>query len=62
MASCRMSYGCWLTAIDIKAMIRLRRAVSRPSTYNEQTLIDNNFEPNNGTIGEQLDLSSRFIF
>ena len=37
--------------------IRIRRAALRPSTYTEQDLINNDFTPAHGEVGDELDLN-----
>ena len=54
--------GYWNTNLeDSKAFIRLRRAVHRPASYDEETLIKNDFTPSTGSIGEKLELCETFF-
>jgi len=54
--------GTWLTHLDEKSTskIRIRRAVRRPATYTEHDLISNDFTPDDGTFGDQLQLNEAF--
>ena len=54
--------GTWLTTLDAKSTskIRIRRAVRRPATYTEHDLVHNDFTPDDGTFGDQLQLNEAF--
>ena len=54
--------GTWLETLAARSTskIRIRRAVRRPATYTEHDLVHNDFTPDDGTFGDQLQLNEAF--
>ncbi len=54
--------GTWSTTLppDGNTKISIRRAVTRPQTYTEHDLIQNNYDLSDGNLGEQLQLNEGF--